>query len=43
MLALAEIEARTGRAEEAVKMLRQLLTALPEEIFSVARLKIEPI
>jgi tetratricopeptide (TPR) repeat protein len=39
---LAEIEARTGRAEEAVKILRQLLT-IPGQYVSIARLKIDPV
>jgi TolB-like protein len=40
---LAEIEARTGHAEEAVKILRQLLTAPAGQVVSVARLKIDPV
>jgi len=40
---LAEIEARTGRAEEAVKILRQLITAPAGGVVSVARLKIDPV
>ncbi len=40
---LAEIEARTGRAEEAVKILRQLFTAPAGGVVSVARLKIDPV
>ncbi len=40
---LAEIEARTGRAEEAVKILRQLLTIPSGSLVSVARLKIDPV
>jgi TolB-like protein/Flp pilus assembly protein TadD len=40
---LAEIEARTGRAEEAVKILRQLITAPAGEVISIARLKIDPV
>lgn len=43
LVALAEIEARTGRPEEAVKILRQLLTAPAGEVVSVARLKIDPV
>jgi TolB-like protein/cytochrome c-type biogenesis protein CcmH/NrfG len=39
---LAEIEARTGRAEDAVKILRQLLT-IPGQFVSIARLKIDPV
>src|SRR6266542_3358629 len=41
--ALAEIEARTGRPEEAVKILRQLLTAPTGSAISIARLKIDPV
>jgi len=41
--ALAQIEARTGRPEEAVKILRQLLTAPSGEVVSIARLKIDPV
>ena len=40
---LAEIEARTGRAEEAVKILRQLITAPAGGFVSIARLKIDPV
>jgi TolB-like protein/Flp pilus assembly protein TadD len=40
---LAEIEARTGRAEEAVKILRRLITAPAGEVVSIARLKIDPV
>jgi TolB-like protein/Tfp pilus assembly protein PilF len=40
---LAEIEARTGHAEEAVKILRQLLTVPAGQVISVARLKIDPV
>jgi TolB-like protein/Tfp pilus assembly protein PilF len=40
---LAEIEARTGRAEEAVKILRQLITAPAGSFVSIARLKIDPV
>jgi hypothetical protein len=40
---LAEIEAHTGRAEEAVKILRQLLTIPAGQFVSVARLKIDPV
>jgi serine/threonine-protein kinase len=40
---LAEIEARTGRAEDAVKILRQLITAPAGGIVSIARLKIDPV
>jgi TolB-like protein len=40
---LAEIEARTGRAEGAVKILRQLITAPAGISVSIARLKIDPV
>ena len=40
---LAEIEARTGRAEEAVKLLRQMITAPAGQFIPVARLKIDPV
>jgi len=40
---LAEVEARTGHAEEAVKILRQLLTAPAGQDVSIARLKIDPV
>ena len=40
---LAEIEARTGRAEDAVKILRQLITAPAGGVVSTARLKIDPV
>ena len=40
---LAEIEARTGRAEEAVKILRQLIAAPAGGVVSIARLKIDPV
>ncbi len=40
---LAEIEARTGRAEDAVKILRQLITAPAGQFISLARLKIDPV
>jgi TolB-like protein/Tfp pilus assembly protein PilF len=43
LAALGEIEARTGRPEEAVKILRQLLTAPVGEVISMARLKIDPV
>ncbi len=43
LAALAEIEARTGRPEEAVKILRQLLTAPTGSAISIARLKIDPV
>jgi tetratricopeptide (TPR) repeat protein len=40
---LAEVEARAGRAEEAVKILRQLITAPAGQVVSIARLKIDPV
>ena len=40
---LAEIEARTGRAEDAVKILRQLITFPAGQVVSIARLKIDPV
>jgi len=40
---LAQIEAHTGRAEEAVKILRQLITVPAGGVVSVARLKIDPV
>jgi tetratricopeptide (TPR) repeat protein len=40
---LAEIEARTGHAKEAIKILRQLITAPAGVGVSVARLKIDPV
>ena len=40
---LAEIEARTGHPEEAVKILRQLITAPAGQVVSIARLKIDPV
>ena len=40
---LAEIEARTGRAEDAVKIIRQLITAPAGQFISLARLKIDPV
>jgi hypothetical protein len=43
LAALAEIEARTGRPEEAVKILRQLLTVPAGAVISIARLKIDPV
>jgi TolB-like protein/Tfp pilus assembly protein PilF len=43
LAALAEVEARTGRAEEAVKILRQLITAPAGGSVSIARLKIDPV
>ena len=43
LVGLAQIEAHTGRPEEAVNMLRQLLTVPAGEYISVARLKIDPV
>ncbi len=43
LAALAEVEARTGRAEEAVKILRKLITAPAGQVVSIARLKIDPV
>ena len=40
---LAEVEARTGHPEEAVKILRQLITAPAGGVVSIARLKIDPV
>jgi hypothetical protein len=40
---LAQIEAHTGQAKEAMKRLRQLLTIPAGEYISVARLKIDPV
>jgi TolB-like protein len=40
---LAEIEARTGRAEDAVKIIRRLITAPAGLVISIARLKIDPV
>jgi TolB-like protein/Flp pilus assembly protein TadD len=40
---LAEIEARTGKPEDAVKILRQLITAPAGQVVSIARLKIDPV
>jgi len=40
---LAEIEARTGQPKEAVKVLRQLITAPAGSFVSIARLKIDPV
>jgi TolB-like protein/Flp pilus assembly protein TadD len=40
---LAGVEARTGHPEEAVKILRQLITAPAGEVISIARLKIDPV
>ena len=43
LVGLAQIEAHTGQSEEAVKILRQLLTMPAGEYISVARLKIDPV
>jgi serine/threonine-protein kinase len=43
LVGLAQIEAHTGQSEEAVKLLRQLLTMPAGEYISVARLKIDPV
>jgi Flp pilus assembly protein TadD len=40
---LAQIEAHTGRADDAVKMLRQLITIPAGDVVSIARLKIDPV
>jgi TolB-like protein/Tfp pilus assembly protein PilF len=40
---LAEIEARTGQPKEAVRILRQLITAPAGSYVSIARLKIDPV
>jgi TolB-like protein/cytochrome c-type biogenesis protein CcmH/NrfG len=43
LFGLAEIEARTDRSEDAVKILRQLITAPAGQDVSIARLKIDPV
>jgi TolB-like protein/cytochrome c-type biogenesis protein CcmH/NrfG len=43
LVGLAEIEARTGQPMEAVKILRQLITAPAGSYVSIARLKIDPV
>jgi TolB-like protein len=43
LLGLAQIESHTGQSEEAVKILRHLLTIPAGEYVSVARLKIDPV
>jgi serine/threonine protein kinase/TolB-like protein/Flp pilus assembly protein TadD len=43
LVGLAQIEAHTGQPEEAVKLLRKLLTIPAGEFISVARLKIDPV
>ena len=40
---LAEVEARTGAASDAIAILRQLLTIPAGENVSIARLKIDPV
>jgi serine/threonine-protein kinase len=40
---LAEVQARTGKPEEAVEILRQLITAPAGQVVSIARLKIDPV
>jgi len=40
---VAEIEARTGKPEDAVKILRQLITGSAGGFVSIARLKIDPV
>ncbi len=40
---LAAIEARAGQAKEAIKILRQLITAPAGGVVSIARLKIDPV
>jgi len=40
---LAQIEAHTGQSEEAVKILRQLLTIPAGEQISITRLNIDPV
>ncbi len=43
LVGLAQIEAHTGQSDEAVRMLRQLLTIPAGEYVSIARLKIDPV
>ena len=43
LVGLAQIEAHTGQSEQAVKLLRRLLTMPAGEYISVARLKIDPV
>jgi Tetratricopeptide repeat. len=43
LVGLAQIEAHTGQAEDAVKLLRELLTIPAGEFISVTRLKIDPV
>jgi len=40
---LAQIEARTGAPEEAIKRLRRLLSIPAGQVVSIARLKIDPV
>jgi len=40
---LAQIEAHTGKPEDAVKILRRLLTIPAGDVVSIARLKIDPV
>jgi len=40
---LAQIQAHTGHFEEAVKILRRLLTIPAGDVVSIARLKIDPV
>ena len=40
---LAEVEARTGAASDAIAILRRLLTVPAGETVSIARLKIDPV
>jgi TolB-like protein/Tfp pilus assembly protein PilF len=43
LAALAQIEARTGQPEEAVKIIRHLLAIPAGQVISIARLKIDPV
>jgi serine/threonine protein kinase/Flp pilus assembly protein TadD len=43
LVGLAQIEAHTGQSEEAVKLLRKLLTVPAGDFISVAHLKIDPV
>ena len=43
LVGLAQIEAHTGQSDEAVKILRQLLTIPAGEYVSITRLKIDPV
>jgi hypothetical protein len=42
-IGLAQIEARAGAPEEAIKRLRHLLSIPAGEVASIARLKIDPV